>query len=107
MKLSIPERLMLLNVLGAAEGNVTTLRVVRDLQRLIGFDEAELEAIGFVQEGPTVKWKPEADVEREFLISPATQKVVADLLKRIESQGQMTMNHLPLYERFVEDSPKE
>jgi hypothetical protein len=107
MKLNIPERLTLLNVLGKAEGNLTTLRVVRDLQRLVGFDEDELKAIGFIQDGTTLKWNPEANAEREFLISPATQKVVVDLLKRLEAQGTLTMNHLPLYERFVEDSPKE
>jgi len=107
MKLSIPERLVLLNVLGTAEGNLTTLRVVRDLQTLVGFSADELKEIGFVQEGPTLKWNPEADVEREFLISPATKTVVVDLLKKLETMGTLTMNHLPLYERFVEDSPKE
>ena len=105
MKLNVPERLVLLNVLAGAEGNVTTLRVVRDLQRLVGFDEDELRSIGFTQDGNTVRWNPEADAEREFLVSPATKAVVASVLKHLEAQGTMTMQHLPVYEKFVEDAP--
>jgi len=107
MLLSVPERLLLLNVLSRAEGNLVTLRVVRDLQTLVGFDEDELKALDFQWDGEMTRWNPAADVEREFAISPTTQKTVAGVFKRLDAKEQLTMQHLPVYEKFLEDSPKE
>jgi len=46
MKLSVKARLLILQVL-PDESNITTMRIVRDLRRNLGFSEAESEALAF------------------------------------------------------------
>ena len=56
MEFKAMERMMLLNLLKDAEGDVTMLRIVRDTQSKIGFSEEELEALDFKQDAAQVRW---------------------------------------------------
>ena len=49
MEFQIAERIMLLNLLGPIEGDITALRVVRSLQGQLGFDDEETAALEFRQ----------------------------------------------------------
>lgn len=55
MKLSVMERLILLNLL-PNEGNFTNLKLLRVAREVLSFTEDENKALNFHQEGDQVKW---------------------------------------------------
>ena len=104
MKLDVPDRLVLLNLL-PAEGNVLTLRIVQELRLALAFSEKELLAAELVQKDGLARWNPEADVTKEVTIGSAASGLIVDALKKLEGESRLTVNHLSLYERFVEEKP--
>lgn len=107
MKLGVMERLMLMNLLANAEGNVLTLRIVRDLQSELGFSEEELQALNIVQEPGRIVWNQSADVGKEIDIGSRAQEIISGALKKLDDVGKLTMNQLALYEKFVEGETSE
>lgn len=101
MTLKTYDRLVLLNVL-PAQGDILTLRVVRDLQAALSFTEEESAALQFEQVDGAVRWKTEADEEKDIPIGDAARAVIRERLRELNDQKQLTLEHLPLYERFVE-----
>ena len=107
VNLNIPERIALLNIL-PAEGNVVTLRVVMDLQKRIGFTEQDLKRFDIKNtvrpDGSAfITWNPKMTNEtKEIEIGEAGKTIIVEQLNRLNSQGRLPINMLPLYERFVE-----
>ncbi len=101
MKLGVFERLILLNIM-PHEGDITTLRIVRDLQGALSFSEAEHSALQFDQDGGRMQWKAEADNPKEVPVGAKAQALIAETLEKLSADGKLTMEHLPLYERFCE-----
>jgi hypothetical protein len=101
MDFRVAERLQLLNVLAKYEGNLTTLRIVRDLQSALGFDESELAALKFEQGENFMRWDPAADVVKAVEIGAAARGVIVSAFQKIEKRDQLTLELLPLYERFL------
>lgn len=104
MTLTVYDRLLLLNILQPLEGDILTLRVVRDFQEQIGFEGEESERLELRWEGAQVKWNREAAEDREYLIPDAARKVVAEQLTKLNGQKKLTQDHIPLYEKFVEEA---
>lgn len=108
MKLNIPERFALLGVL-PAEGNIITLRIVRELQTQLSFTEAEIEHYNMKnQQLPdgnlSITWNPElANETKDIEIGKAAKGVITDALKRLNSMNKLHVSMLPIYEKFVED----
>lgn len=101
MKLRVAERLMLLNLL-PQEGDITTLRVVRDAQSVIGLSEEELKALELKQEEGRVIWKAEVDVEKEIPIGPRATSIIVEKLVALNADKKLTLQQASLYEKFVE-----
>ena len=97
MELSVSDRLILLSIL-PQEGDLTTLRIVRDLQSALSFSEDEHKTLKFRQEGEKVLWdeQPPADID----IGPRAHVLVADTLKDLGAKKKLQLKQLPLYEKF-------
>lgn len=108
MKLNIAERFALLGVL-PQQGNVTTLRIIRELQSRLSFTEEELKHYNIQnQSNPDgsarVTWNPElSEEETDIAIGEAATGVIKERLIRLNAQNQLHFSMLPLYEKFVED----
>lgn len=104
MKLKVFERLLLQNIL-PAEGDILTLRIVRDLRDALSFSEEETAALDIKQEPGTthVKWVAEADIPTEIEVGPVAHGLIRDRLIALNNDKKLTLEHLPLYERFVEE----
>ena len=98
MLLSVHSRLVLLGLAAKAEGNLTTMRLVRDFQRDLGFSEEELAALNFVQGEGTVTWT-QAVEPKKVAVGPELKKAVAKWFPK----DSLTLELLPLYEMFAED----
>lgn len=101
MKLGIVERIQLLGLL-PKEGDITMLRLIRDAQQALAFSEEEIAAAEITTESNRTQWNPEKAVEKEIAFGDATKGIIVDALKKLNEAKQLTINHLPLYERFVD-----
>jgi hypothetical protein len=100
MELSVLDRLMLLNIL-PKNGDVTTLRIVRQLNEDLSFSEEEHAALGFeVLEGQ-VKWKTEGDPHKDIEIGPRAWTLICDTLERLSKEKDLTLDQLVLYDKFI------
>ncbi|KKL85961.1 hypothetical protein LCGC14_1949500 [marine sediment metagenome] len=101
MELSISERLVLLSVL-PGEGDVTTLKVVRDLRMTLSFSEEEHKEYQFVQEGTMLRWNDKVEQVKEIQIGEKAKDIIVLGLSKLNEQKKLKMEHLPLYEKFIE-----
>ena len=103
MELTMAERLLLLNVL-PEKGDITTIRVLHDLQQSLGPTSEEQEEFGFFadEEKPgMIFWNTELPQEKEIEISKAASKLIKDRLLGVSEKGEVTVDLIPLFDKFV------
>lgn len=107
LKLSILERISLLNIL-PREGSVITLRIMRELQSKLSFTEEELKKYRMKNtQSPdgraTITWDEDFSLEEaDIEIGEAVTGIIVKELKKLDSQNKLRMEALSLYEKFVE-----
>jgi len=104
-KLNIVERIALLNIL-PLEGNVVTLKIIRDLQSNLSFSEEEMKRFKMKNirrpDGSTFAvWDADSDETKEFEIGDVANNIIVERLKFLEGQKKLRMEMLTLYEKFV------
>ncbi len=99
----VPERMALMGVL-PEHGNILTLRLLREIKEAISFDDQEKELLSLEHDPDTdrVTWNPEADPGKRIVFGDSMRGLIADTLKKLDETKKLSMNHLPLYETFVE-----
>jgi len=102
MELTVLERLILLQIL-PSQGTLLTMKIVRDLQDDVGFNEDELEALSFVQGDEKMQWNSEADIPKEITVGQTAKDIVRAKLKGLDEDEKLTMQHLSLCEKFGYD----
>jgi hypothetical protein len=102
MELAVAERLVLLNVL-PREGDLTTLRLVRDLLGELSFSEAEHVAFQITVEDGRATWNQAAEQKKDVEIGATAQKIIIKAFRDLEGARRLRLDFLPLYERFVEN----
>ena len=102
MLFSVFERLLLLSVL-PKEGDLTTIRIVRDLKSALSFTESEHEVLKFRVDPNTGGTQWENQIEPvEIPIGPKAHKLITDALGELDKAKKLSLEHLPVYERFLE-----
>ena len=103
MELSVSERLVLLNIL-PVEGDLTTLRIVRDLKKELSFDEEEHSALSFIQDESSIQWDQTVEVFKDVPIGDKATDVIKEAFAQADRQKTLTLAHLEVYERFEEEA---
>ena len=103
MKLNagVLDRLVLLSLL-PDEGSFVTLKLVRKLKDQIGFDEAEIMAFGLEKTEKGVHWNPATDRTKEIELGEVACDLLSKRLKELDATGKLTVDHIALYERLVD-----
>ncbi len=103
MILTVAERLVLLNSL-PANGDLTTIRIVRKLREDLSFSEEEHKDLQFKTEDNRMMWNAEAGVkiEKEVAVGEKALDVIKESLKDLDRKKQLSEAHLPVWEKFVE-----
>ena len=105
VKLSIMNRLSLLGLL-INEGDITTLKILRELREELSFTPEEHVAINFrPQPDGKLIWNDDADpnIEVEFTgIREIILEKVKTQLKEWEKAGTLKLDYLSLYEVLIE-----
>ena len=108
MKLTLVERMALLNIL-PLQGGIATLRILRDLRRELSFTEKELKDYGIKNRmlpegGAVIEWAEEFNLaSKEIEIGEAAHGIVVGQLQQLDKQGLLREQALTLWEKFVED----
>lgn len=103
MELSTLERVMLLQVL-PREGDITTLRLVRQLREALSFSEQEHQDYNIRNEGLRIAWNDAGEQAKKAVdLGPKALLVIADALKQRSKEKKLTPEYVDLYDRFVED----
>ena len=101
MKLNVSDRLAILSLL-PRQGDVTTLRIIRDLERELSFSEEEHAELGFRREGELLMWDSSKDKVKEIAFGERARRVVYDVLESKSKAQTLGREFLGLYEMFVE-----
>lgn len=101
MQLSVFDRVLLLNIL-PDKGDVTTLRIIRDLQTNLGFDEEETARIGIRNVDGGVQWDAAKAELRDIPIGPRAHALIVQTLDELSKKKTLTLQQLDLYDRFTE-----
>ena len=99
MELTVLERLLLLRVL-PKQGNLTMLRIVRDLERDLSFSEEEHAALQFDTKGGAIKWQPGAVPDKDVRFGPRAMQLVVDALTEMDKKAELTLDWLDLCDKF-------
>src|SRR3990172_10013569 len=98
MKLSITDRLTLLQIL-PSEGDILTIKMVRDLIDRLSFSEQEFKDLNIRTEGSQALWDKEIEIEVE--IGPKALAIIVAALERLNQEKKLTVGYIPVYEKFV------
>ena len=87
------------------EGNVFSLRIVRDLQRDLGLSEAELKKIKLKNtDNGGVTWDETKDRGKEVAIGDRARKIIKDAFSELNKQKKLKLDHLTVWEKFLAKS---
>jgi hypothetical protein len=101
LKLSVSDRILLLNIL-PKEGNLLDLRIVRDLHKSLSFTETEHAALQFVVTDNQIQWNREADQGADIEIGPKAISLTLASLEALNAASKLKLEHLDLMERLEE-----
>ena len=109
MKLSVLDRIMLLNVL-PKEGSFANLKILRIVRENISFNEEENGLLKFKQDGERTVWNDTVVSdgklvptvpELEFTIGKVVTNLIVEELRRLNDEQKLTESHFSLYEKFM------
>ena len=103
MKLEIADRINLLNVL-PAEGNILTLRVVKELRGSLSFSEKELADAKIQQsDDGRIAWDADAAavLVKDVKIGKAARDIIKAALKKLNDKEKLTAQLVPVWEKFM------
>jgi len=102
MKLTIPERITLLQVL-PKEGNFVTLKVLRKLKGLLGFSEEDYKKFNIKQTGDRISWNKQGGQEVEIEIGEKAAEIIKEALLGLDGEKKLKPEHFSVYEKFVQE----
>lgn len=101
MELGVGDRIVLLSLL-PREGDLTTIRIVHELRQALSFTEEEHKALNIRSEGDVLAWDGVGGT-KEIPIGPHAHVLISDALKKLNDEGQVTEDHLGVWEKFGDD----
>lgn len=103
MKLSLLERITLLNML-PAKGTITTMRLVSELRKSLPPSAQEIEDWEIREMDGKIVWNSEKVDEVDFPMDRPTINLIASLLETLDNtgDGELTEAHVSLWDKFVE-----
>lgn len=100
MKVNTFERLTLLNIL-PAQGDYTTLKIMRKLREALSFSEEEHKRLEITIKDGVARWKTEMDYEKDVVMGDKAIETIAATLRKLSDDKLLRAEHLGLYEKFV------
>ena len=100
MRLSVNDRIILLGII-PQQGDFTTLKIIRDMREELSFSEEDHKILKFRQEETMVYWE-EGLEDKEINFGEKATDIIVDAFKKLNDQKKLRIEHMELYEKFVE-----
>lgn len=101
MELDIKQRLILLQIL-PQEGDITTLKIIRDLLDSLSFTEEEHKQYNIRVEDKQFVWDNEGE-PKDIPIGERASDVISNAFKKLNKEKKLRIEHMELYERFTKE----
>ena len=105
MKLTMRERLLILNIL-PEQGGVATIRIAHELRQSLAPNEEEWEKFDFRQgedDPGMLFWRQDIPQETEVEIGKKALKLIKEALEKVDENEGVTIDLIPLFDKFVID----
>ncbi|KKK95907.1 hypothetical protein LCGC14_2668100 [marine sediment metagenome] len=101
MILTVHERILLLQVL-PREGNYANMKILNELRMNLSYSEDEQKEWGIDvdDETQTVSW--DENGEADIPIGEKATGIVIDELRKLDSENKISIQVLPIYEKFIQ-----
>jgi hypothetical protein len=99
MKLDVGNRIRLLGIL-PEQGNLLTLKIVRELREELSFSEDEHKEMNLVVKQDRITWSDDA-VEKDVTIGDQGKEIVEKRLRELNEKDELTLPDLDLWEKFI------
>lgn len=101
MKLSIPQRIRMLGMLQNFKGSLVDLKVVKELNDQLGFDEKEIKKDNIKVGANAITWDDKAK-PKNIEIGDHGKGLFKKMLEDLDGKKELTMHDLELCELFME-----
>lgn len=102
LKLSVGDRLVLLSML-PREGDLITLRTVRDAKTTISFSDAEREALKLKSKPDgTVEWDTSVEQESSIALTDSAFEVILTRFDQMDKEKKIPLSYLDTYEKLMQ-----
>lgn len=105
MELGVAERMVLLSIL-PKEGDLLSLRIIRDLQASLSFSEEEHVKYEIKFEGGNTSFK-ETGETKGVEIGKRAKEIIQEAIDTLDKKKQLNIAFLPFIERFLGDKEGE
>lgn len=102
MILRLRERLIILGLL-PVEGDILTLRTIRQLKDVLPPSVKEIDDLNIVQETNRIIWADEKDKGIEIDINVQARGIIKDALQKVSDEKKLKDEMLTLWDMFIED----
>jgi hypothetical protein len=106
IELTVAERLWLSNIL-PREGDITSLRILRDFREDLSFSEEENERMKVIAVAGNVQWDAAKATPKILSLGRKAWSMAKEKLIELEKQHKLNVDCLSLYEKFVEEKQPE
>ena len=102
MKLTVMERLTLLQMLPAVKSNVLTWGIINTVLDKLALKDKEFKEFGIKQKGTQTTWNQKGTEEREIEIGEVVTSIIREELEKLNNAvpPQIEQRHLSLYKKF-------
>jgi hypothetical protein len=101
--LTMKERFTIMSVL-PQEGSLAMVRILRDLASVLAPSEEDHSRLELRISGNQYEWNVEADLPQEIAIGLRAHQLIREAFEERDKGGHLTLGHLPIYERFLDEN---
>jgi hypothetical protein len=100
-KLTIPERIHVLNLL-PSEGSFVTLQALREITSKVGFKAEEISAYDIKEVDGVITWNDLGSCETSINLVDAEAEIIRKELRKKNAEEKLNMGIFSVYEKFME-----
>ena len=100
MELNVGHRIRLLNIL-PEQGNLLTIKIVRQLREELSFTEEEHQKFAVKIEGNRLMWDADNLETKSVEFGPKATELVEKRLRELNDEDKLTVGDLELWEMFI------
>lgn len=102
MKLNVPERLILSNLL-PEKGNFETMAIVESLREKLFLGEEEIEEFEVTRKGEGYSWGEKGIEEIDIDLGIKGTAFLLELLEKLDKKEELTLHQYNIYKKFKEE----